>query len=64
MERFAKIDEKLHFIKEVASTTPKNLIESRKNIDKMENILDQTEAANENTKNLMLGDLILNQNKY
>ena len=53
MQLFAKIDEKVNFIKEVASAKPKPIVKSKRKIDKMKNILDQIEAANENTKNLM-----------
>ena len=55
MKRLAKINDKVHFIKEVSSTKPKNLVKAKRNIDKMKNINDQIRAANENTKNLMLG---------
>ena len=56
MQRLAKIDEKVHFIKEVARTKPKKLVETKRTIDKMKNIIDQMRAANENTENLMLGE--------
>ena len=55
MKRLAKIDHKVHFIKEVGTTKPKKLQVKRK-IDKMKNINDQIGVANENTENLMLGE--------
>ena len=57
MKRLAKINDKVHFIKEVSSTKPKKLVKVKRNIDKMKNINDQIRAANENTKNLMLGKI-------
>ena len=56
MQRLAKIDEKVHFIKERASTKPKKLVQTKRKINKMKNINDQIMAANENTENLMLGE--------
>ena len=52
MKRLAKIDHKVHFIKEVGTTEPKKLQVKRK-IHKMKNINDQIGVANENTENLM-----------
>ena len=55
LERLAKID--VHFIKRVASTKPKKLVQTKRKIYKMKNISDQIMAANENTENLMLGEI-------
>ena len=57
MIRLAKIDDKVHFIKEVSSTKPQKLVMAKRNIDKIKNINDQIKAANENTENLMFGEL-------
>ena len=46
LQRLAKIDEKGHFIKEVASNEPKTLVQTKRKIDKMKNINDQIRAAN------------------
>ena len=57
MKRLVKIDEKVHSIKEVTSTKPKNLIKAKRKIYKMKNINDQIRVGNVNTENLMLGEL-------
>ena len=44
LQRLAKIDEKVHFIKEVASTKPKKLVQTKRKIDKMKNVNDQIRA--------------------
>ena len=56
LQRLDKIDEKVHFIKEVASTKPKKLVQAKKKINKMKSINDQIRAANENTEYLMFGE--------
>ena len=50
----AKIDEKVHFKKEVASTKPKKPVQTKRQIDKVKNINDRIRSANENTEYLML----------
>ena len=57
MKRLAKIDVKVHFINEVSSTKPEKLVMAKRNIDKIKNINGQIKAANENTENLMFGEL-------
>ena len=49
---------KVHFIKEVAGTTTKLLVKSKRKIDKMKNINNQIRAANKNTENPMLREFI------
>ena len=56
LQRLAEIDEKVHFIKERASTKPKKFVQTKRKINKMKNINDQVMAANKNTDNLMLGE--------
>ena len=52
----AKIDEKVHFKKAVASTKPKKPVQTKRKIDKVKNVNDQIRSANENTEYLMLGE--------
>ena len=56
LQRLAKINEKVHFMKEVASIKPKKPVQTKRKINKMKNINDEIRASNENTENLMLGE--------
>ena len=56
MKRLEKIDEKVHFVKEVASAKPKILVKTKENTNKMKNITRKTKATNENTRNLITGE--------
>ena len=56
MKRLEKINDKVTIVKEVASAKPKILVKTKTNTDKMENINRKTKAANENTRNLMVGE--------
>ena len=56
MKRLEKINEKVTIVKEVASAKPKILVKTKTNTDKMKNINRKTKAANENTRNLMIGE--------
>ena len=56
MKRLEKINDKVTIVKEVASAKPKILVKTKTNTDKMKNINRKTKAANENTRNLMIGE--------
>ena len=56
LKRLEKINGKVHFVKEVANAKPKILVKTKTNTDKMKNINRKTKAANENTRNLMIGE--------
>lgn len=58
MQTLAKIDKKVHFIKEAAGTRPKLLVKSKRKIDKMKNINDLIRTANKNTENPMLREFV------
>ena len=54
-KRLEKLDQKVNIVSEIASAKPKPITAKRK-IDKMKFINEQTKVANENTRNLMLGN--------
>ena len=56
MKRLEKINEKVHFVKEVAVPNLKYSLKLKNNNDKMKNINRNTKALNENTRNLMIGE--------
>ena len=56
MKRLQKIDEKVHFVKKVASAKNKILVKTIKNTEKMKNINRKTKALNKNTRNFMMGE--------
>ena len=56
MKRLEKINEKVHFVKEVAVPNLKYSLKLKNNNDKMKNINRKTKALNENTRNLMIGE--------
>ena len=55
LKRLAKLDEKVYFVDEIDNSKPKKLIRTKRNIDKMKNIKNQIQSANENSMNLLLG---------
>ena len=56
MERLEKINDKVIVVKRAASAKPKILVKTKTNTDKMKNINRKTKSANENTRNLMIGE--------
>ena len=52
----SKLDDKVHFVKEVINAKPKQSTKTKKNIDKMKLMMDQIEVSLENTSLLMLGE--------
>ena len=54
-KRIEKLDKKVHTINEIASAKPKLIISKRK-LDKMKLINEQTKAPKKNTQNLILGE--------
>ena len=57
MERLEKINDKVNFVKEVPNVKPKILAKTKRNTDKMKIINRKTKATNENTRNVMRGEL-------
>ena len=56
LKRLAKVDDKLHFVREVASMKPKHTSKTKKRIEKMRLTNDQIEAAINNSSMLMDGE--------
>ena len=56
MKRLEKINDKVTVVKRAASAKLKILVKTKTNTDKMKNINRKTKAANENTRNLMVGE--------
>ena len=56
LKRLAKVDDKLHFVREVASVKPKHTSKTKKRIEKMRLTNDQIEAAINNSSMLMDGE--------
>ena len=56
LKRLEKINEKVNFVKEVANAKPKILVKTQTNTAKIKNIKRKSKAANENTRNLMIGE--------
>ena len=52
----SKLDDKVHFLKEVVNAKPKKITKPKKKIDKMKLMTDQTEASLGNTSLFMLGE--------
>ena len=56
LKRLAKVDDKLHFVREVASVKPKHTSKTKKRIEKMRLTNDQIEATINNSSMLMDGE--------
>ena len=56
LKRLSKIDDKVHFVREVASVKPKQLTKTKKKIEKMKLTNDQIEASINNSSLLMDGE--------
>ena len=52
----SKLDDKVHFVKEVINAKPKQLTKTKKKIDKIELITDQIETSLDNTSLLLLSE--------
>ena len=55
LKRLPKVDEKLHFVREVASVKPKHTSKTKRKIEKMKLTNDQIEASINNSSILMEG---------
>ena len=56
LKRLSKVDDKLHFVKEVASVKPKHTSKTKRKIEEMKLTNDQIEASINNSSMLMDGE--------
>ena len=56
LKRLSKIDDKVHFVREVASVKPQQLTKTKKKIEKMKLTNDQIEASINNSSLLIDGE--------
>ena len=56
LQRLAKVDDKLHFVREVSSVKPKHFSKTKRKIEKMKLTNDQIEASINNLSMLMDGE--------
>ena len=64
LKRLSKVDDKLHFVKEVASVKPKHTSKTKRKIEKMKLANDLIEASINNFSILMDGEFNFSPQKY